>query len=129
MLPVAFFSEEQKAWKADLTALQRDQKQCDFYKDDMKAYAEGRAENHKILDWITTARDNKDPEPSQRDILRKTGMDDEKYASAGEWFLSGVFLQWIDALETAGEYDADDDKEELKRVLWLKGTSKRIFLI
>jgi hypothetical protein len=123
---VALLLKEPKAWKADMNDLQRYQKHCDFYKDDLKAYAERRAENHEILDWITTAKDNKDPEPSQRDILRQTGMDEEKYAKAGEWFLLGPFRHWTDALENSQEHDADADKEELKQVLWLKGTSKRI---
>lgn len=108
-----------------MNALQRSHKECEICKDHMKAGAEKGAENHKILNWIRTPNDNKDPEQSQRDILLQTGMNDEKYANAGEWFISEAFREWIDAFENA----EDQDEEELKRVLGINGTSKRIILM
>jgi hypothetical protein len=112
---VAIITDEVTAWKADMAVLKRKDKQSTGRKDNIKEILERLTEHSKILEWITTSKDYKVPEPSQEEIMNRTGMDDENYANAGEWFLSSSFRIWLDGLDTA---------TATKRFLWLKGTSK-----
>jgi hypothetical protein len=98
-----------------MTVLKRKDKQSTVRKDNIKEILERLAQHSKILEWITTSKDYEDPEPSHEKIMNKTGMDDENYANAGKWFLSSSFRIWLDGLDAA---------KAMKRVLWLKGTSK-----
>jgi hypothetical protein len=98
-----------------MAVLKRKDKQCTGRKDNIKEILERQGQHSKTLEWITTSKDYKDPEPSHEEIMNKTGMDDENYANAGEWFLSSSFRIWLDGL---------DATKAMKRVLWLKGTSK-----
>lgn len=109
----AAFSGAVDDWKLKIAEIKRLERKCVVHKDDLETCLKEKEHVAKVLKWI---RAPDDPEPGHRQILSRTRLDLPEYYNAGRWFVeSPEFQGWMDQIENpAGD---------LKRLLWLRGTS------
>ena len=106
-----------EAWKLQLAALKREDRDCAAEKDKIKDTLEWQDYQDKVLKWI---KREGAPDPRHSDMKKKTGMNQDAYQAAGQWFTD---MQWFERFMTPRAVQSPGT-ETHENVVWLRGISK-----